>query len=107
MFKRFWKRFLPATLAILWLTGCAIAPVIPPRGIIFNDQQAPMFSGNATGSKEGRSSTYTILFLVGWGDASIDTAAKEGKITQIRQLDYELFNVFGIYQCFTTVVRGE
>jgi hypothetical protein len=47
------------------------------------------------------------LFLFGWGDASIEQAMKNGGITQIKHMDYRLFNVLGIFQQFTTIVRGD
>ena len=56
------------------------------------------------GTKEGCASTYTILFLVAWGDSSITAAAREGDISQIKQTNYEMFNILGIYQRYTTIV---
>jgi hypothetical protein len=101
---------LKRTIALLALAvlvvGCAQAPVMPPRGIIFSEQKAPMFSGSATGSKTGIAIAYSAFGLVGWGDCSIETAAKAGGITQIRHVDYLSKNVLG-YQEFTTIVKGE
>jgi len=92
-------------LAVL-AVGCARAPVMPPGGIIFNEQKAPMFSGQATGSKTGVATAYSAFGLVGWGDCSIEAAARAGGITQIRHVDYQTKNVLG-YQEFTTIVKGE
>ena len=101
---------LKAVLAVLVLAavavGCARAPVMPPSGIIFNEQKAPMFSGPATGSKTGVATAYSAFGLVGWGDCSIEAAARAGGITQIRHVDYQTKNVLG-YQEFTTIVKGE
>lgn len=91
----------------LWSGGCAVTPVMPPRGALYTNQKAPLFPGRETGSKEGRASTRMVLFLFAWGDGSIDTAARNGQITQIKHLDYELYNVLGVYQRYTTIVRGE
>jgi len=93
---------LPAALA----AGCARAPVMPPSGLIFNNQKAPMFSGPATGSKTGVATAYSAFGLVGWGDCSIEAAARAGGITQIRHVDYQTKNILG-YQEFTTIVKGE
>jgi len=95
----------PLVLAVL-AAGCARAPVMPAQGIIFNDQKAPMFSGQATGSKAGIAKAYSAFGLVGWGDCSIEAAAGAGGITQIRHVDYRYKNILG-YQEFTTIVRGE
>jgi hypothetical protein len=94
-------------LIIAMLSGCAMAPVVPPRGILLTDQKAPLFGGRELGAKEGCASTYTILFLVGWGDSSITAAARNGGITQIKQLNYDMFSILGLYQRYTTIVSGD
>ena len=101
------SRFMAALLTAALLAGCALAPVVPPRGAIYNDQKAPLFGGRELGTKEGCASTYTILFLVAWGDSSITAAAREGGISQIKQTNYEMFNILGIYQRYTTIVSGD
>ena len=47
------------------------------------------------------------MFLVGWGDCSLATAAYNGGLTSIKNTEYELTNYFIFYQCFTTVAYGE
>ena len=101
------KRLAAAVLIGAMLSGCALAPVVPPRGILFNDQKAPLFGGREVGGKEGRASTYTVLFLVGWGDSSVTAAARDADISQIKQMNYEMFSILGLYQRYTTIVRGD
>ena len=101
------KLLAAAVLSGAMLSGCAMAPVVPPRGILFNDQKAPLFGGREIGDKEGRASTYTVLFLVGWGDSSVTAAARDADITQIKQMNYEMFSILGLYQRYTTIVRGD
>jgi hypothetical protein len=96
-----------ALLAAGVLPGCAFAPVVPPRGLLYNDQRAPLFGGKETGTKEGKASAYSVLMMVGWGDASLDAAARNGSIKQVKHVDYELYSILGMYQKFTTIVRGE
>ncbi len=96
-----------ALLIGVMLCGCALAPVVPPRGILFNDQKAPLFGGKEIGSREGCASTYTVLFLVGWGDSSVTAAARDAGITQVKQLNYRMFSILGLYQRYTTIVRGD
>jgi hypothetical protein len=84
-----------------------VARVVPPRGILFNNQDAPLFGGRELGMKEGRASTYTLLFLVGWGDASISAAACNGGISEIKQTNYGMLSYLGLYQRYTTIVRGD
>ena len=94
-------------LASLLVSGCAFAPVVPPRGVLYTDQKAPLFGGREPGSAEGRASAHSVLFAFAWGDCSVGTAARNGGIRQIKHLDYRLLNLGLVYQRFTTIVRGE
>jgi hypothetical protein len=105
MLRKSW--LLGALLTAALLAGCEMGGVVPPRGVIYNDEKAPLFGGRELGTKEGCASTYTILFLFAWGDASITAAAREGDITHVKQTNYRLFNILGIYQRYTTIVRGD
>lgn len=48
----------------------------------------------------------SILGLVAIGDASTDTAAKTGGITQISHVDEDMTGILGIYAQHCTVVHG-
>lgn len=92
------------------MTGCLSVPVMPPQGILFNDYYAPLDfdqQESSVGMRSGEASTMSVLGLVAMGDASIDTAARNGGITTIHGADYHYFNVLGVYQTYTTIVRGE
>lgn len=92
------------------VAGCIRAPVVPPTALVYTDFQAPLdvsVQDTPTGGRKGRASVVSILGLVSYGDASIEAAAQEGGIRLIEHADYEYFNVLGIYQRYTTVVRGE
>jgi hypothetical protein len=89
------------------LAGCAFTPIMPPRGILYNNQKAPMFPGGRPGTKVGKASNHNILFLVGWGDSSFNKALENGGITTVSHTDYELQNYALVYQRFTVVVHGE
>lgn len=96
--------------AVVLMSGCMVAPVVPPAGGIYNDWKAPLNyeqQGNQFGLKTGTASTGSILGLVAWGDGSIRAAAANGGITKVNNADYEYFNVIGIYQRYTTIVYGE
>jgi hypothetical protein len=110
------KKALAAVLVVsgaAMLSGCLTAPVMPPMGIIYTSYRAPLdfdqegAEGTVIGSKEGMAHTTSILGLVAQGDASIVTAAKNGEITKVHGADYDYFNVLGVYQKYTTIVRGE
>lgn len=96
-----------ASLMAVALTGCVIAPVMPPRGLIYTDQKAPLFSGGKPGSKVGKSSAHSILFLVGWGDGGLAKALEDGGISEVRHTDYRVENYLLFYQKYTTIVYGE
>lgn len=105
------SRLLPCAAivaATTLLSGCLFVPVSPPRGLLYNNQKAPLFQGQRPGSKTGKASNHNIMFLVGWGDSSLDTAMKNGDIRELRHTDYQFVNVgLGIYQRYTTIARGE
>jgi hypothetical protein len=91
-------------------SGCMVAPVVPPIGIVYTGMTAPLdtdLAATELGSKQGKSQSTTILFLVAWGDASTAAAARSASITKIRHADYEYTNVLGIYQSYTTVIYGD
>lgn len=97
-------------LAVVFMAGCMIAPVVPPTGAIFNNTRVPLdvdFEKTEYGPKTGAASTNCILGLIAWGDASAEAAAKNGDITTIEYLDYEYMNVLYIYQRFTTIAHGK
>ena len=66
------------------------------------------FNNTQLGSKEGSSSSKTVLYLVAWGDAGTKAAAMDGGITTIKHADRRIFSVlFGLYTKITTVVYGD
>jgi hypothetical protein len=92
------------------MVGCIGAPVVPPTGLIYTDMDAPLSLGGGgrdVGSKRGESSVTAILGLFSTGDGSVKKAAANGRITQIKHVDYNFRNIIGIYQEYTTVVYGD
>lgn len=60
------------------------------------------------GSKVGVSSNYSILWLVAWGDAGVEKAAKNGDISVINHMDMGIESyVFGLYVRRDTIVYGD
>ena len=92
---------------VIFAAGCAMTPVAPPRGVLYNDQKAPLFPAAATGSVRGTSTAYNVLLLVGWGDCSVHTAARNAGITKIKNVDYRSSNYCFVYQEFDVIVYGE
>ena len=107
------KRRLMAVIliagAMLLTAGCFKAPVIPPFGVVFTQYSAPIDVeyGTEFGGKIGKSESTSILGLFSWGDASVHSAARNGQLNRVDYVGYEMMNVIGIYQGWTTVVYGE
>jgi hypothetical protein len=107
--ERHMKRvFALVTLAMaLVLGGCAMT-VGPVTGLMYTNAKYPF---NSTGSPKeptrvGRATVRSFFGAIATGDASIQTAAQNGGITEIHHVDYEAQNIFGIIADFTVVVYG-
>lgn len=96
-----------ALASIALLASCAFTPVAPPRGVLYTGQSAPLFPASETGSVKGSASAHNVMFMVGWGDCSVKTAASKAGIVKIKNVDYDLENYFIFYQRFTVTVYGE
>ena len=85
--------------------------VIFTNSCVYTDIQMPMdtdFDKTTLGTKEGKSSTYSVLYMVTWGDAGSKSAATDGDIEVITHADRQVFSVlFGLYSKVSTVVYGD
>ena len=79
--------------------GCAYLHVQRPLSVDFNKTNV--------GAKEGRASSYSVLWLFAWGNSGLKAAATQGHLQTIESADTEMFAVLlGIYARMTTVVYG-
>ncbi len=101
------KRLLAASTLAFALSGCAVATA-PVNGLLYSNVTAPaLVTGSADKpTKVGRAYARSFFGLYATGDASIETAAKNGGITKIHHVDYETQNILGVIADFTTVVYG-
>lgn len=91
----------------IFLGGCAYS-ISPVTGMLFTSVKAPLAVTEGTeASQVGKASCYSLFGLIAVGDASIETAAKNGNITKIHHVDYESSSFIGIFANFTTVVYGD
>ncbi|MCL5270161.1 MAG: TRL-like family protein [bacterium] len=102
---------LVSLLSAAALGGCvSTSPVVPYYGAIgFNQTTAPVditFDRTQIGDRVGKAACSNILGLVSWGDASVMTAARNGGIDRIDQVDCRMLNVIGIYSSYETIVTG-
>lgn len=104
------KRIATLAVAMLFalaLSGCAMT-VGPVTGVMYTNAKYPW---TATGSPKeatrvGRATVRSFFGAIATGDASIQTAAQNGGITEIHHVDYEAQNIFGVVADFTVVVYG-
>lgn len=97
-----------SVLLIALLAGCAAYSISPVTGIAYTEVKAPMTATSAEkGTKVGTAMIQSILGLVAVGDASIETAMKNGGITKVSHVDYFSKSILGIYATFTVYVYGE
>jgi TRL-like protein family len=78
-------------------------------GWIFHRNGAPGPIGNASAKLQGRACSHSVLYLVAWGDASIESAKNAGGIKKVASVEFEQTGIFlgGIYHRFCTLVSGE
>jgi hypothetical protein len=89
----------------LVLEGCAGAPV---AGALYtNIDYGNQATANAAGTRMGEACGYLYAGLVAVGDSSVETARRNGGISQITSVDHSTFSVLAvIYNKHCTIVRG-
>jgi hypothetical protein len=95
-------------ILIASMAGCAMSARVPVTGFVYNVAKgAEIATANPVATKVGKSCATSILGIVGYGDASNDTAAKSAGITPISHVDTENLGVIGVYAQGCTIVYGE
>ncbi len=100
---------LVTLIGVLMLFGCA-GPY--SHGFIVSEFDAPMCSpdeatGLDIGAKVGKAQMVNYLGWIATGDASITAAAKNGKISKVKTVDYHYDTILGIVNKTTTIVTGD
>ncbi len=94
--------------ASLWfLTACATSF---PVGTLYTELKLPVTATSAYSGKSekvGTAECTSVLTLVTTGDASIETAMKNGGIRKIHHVDWEVQNILGVIGKYKVVVYGE
>ncbi len=88
------------------VTLLAVAVMVLSLGGCFTLDAPVDATSNPVGEKVGESSGSLILGI-GNVDSSIRQAAANGGISEISTVDFEIRNILGVYQEFTTTVTGE
>ena len=81
-------------------------------GALVNSKTATLtlsgFDNTDLGTKTGRASAQSALWMVAWGNAGTKAAAENGGIKVIKHADSEVLSVlFGLYSKSTTIVYGD
>jgi hypothetical protein len=93
------RRFLTVALALLISTGCYINAKLPLDRDLNRTQ---------LGTKVGKASVKSVLWVFAWGDGGTEAAAADGGLSTIEHADQEVFLLLGgLYVRLTTVVYGE
>jgi hypothetical protein len=100
------KKVLGLLALVSLFTGCATQI---PYGMILIDNTLPLQVGDASAksTKVGTATSQSYLAMIAVGDSSINTAAKNGGITKINHVDWQVKNMLGIIGEYTTTVYGE
>ncbi|MBT4268835.1 MAG: TRL-like protein family [Deltaproteobacteria bacterium] len=97
--------FVLATLLI----GCSATSPVP--GALYTNVVSPsgdkVATDAASSEKIGEASCMSVLYLVAWGECSINEAMKNGGINKVHHVDQRSFNVYFFYSRYTTMVYGE
>jgi hypothetical protein len=87
------------------VSGCATAY---PVGSLLTELKLPIgATGNAGGSKIGTAECVSYLGMIATGDASIETAKKNGNISKITHVDWEVKNILGLIGKYKVTVYGD
>ena len=95
-----------ACVTLCFVMGCA-TPF--PMGTVYTEVKLPIAAtaNSGTATKVGTSECISVLAIVAIGDASIESAKKDGGITKIHYVDYEVKNILGIIGKYKVIVYGE
>ena len=86
-------------------SGCATAL---PTGAFYTEVGFPgaVGDGSMNYSKVGTATSTSYFALIATGDASIQAAAENGGVKDIKYVDYSVKNILGFIGEYTTTVYG-
>ena len=94
--------------ALSMFSGCASSD---PRGVAFMDLRLPVTatssSVDVSKMKKGVSQCKSYVGFVAIGDASIETAMKNGGIKTVHAIDWKVRNILGLIGEYECIVYGE
>ncbi len=103
------KKVVISILALVLLApmiGCAGGGIGPVSGWAWADVRGPVDAEGAVGGKTGEACATSYVGVVAIGDASIATAAANGGIKNVTNVDQHSTNMLGIIVKYCTIVSG-
>lgn len=101
-------RSISLAVGLSLLTGCALVGAPVSNGALITNLRGPGHVTTMTdATKLGTGCATNLLGLIAMGDASIDTAKRSARITEVSSVDYDSFSVLGVYARFCVLVRGK
>ncbi|MDY5050452.1 MAG: TRL-like family protein [Candidatus Mucispirillum faecigallinarum] len=98
------KLVILTMLLTIILSGCSSIGLV---GSIYTNVTTPVnATSNEKGPKTGQAKCISVLGIVATGDCSIDAAAKNGNISEIKSVDVKTFSILGLFSEETTIVTG-
>jgi hypothetical protein len=93
-------------MLIALVTGCA---TVYPRGVIYTELKLPVIATGEIGRemKIGTAECRSVMGIMATGDASIATAMKNGGITKVYYVDWQVENILGLIGKYKVTVYGE
>ena len=88
----------------VFMTSCATTQ---PVGAIYTEVKLPVaVTSDKKSTKVGVAECKSILGLVAIGDASIEAAKKNGGITTVTHIDWDVENILGVVGKYKCTVYG-
>jgi hypothetical protein len=101
---------IAAIVVLCMVFGVVMGCATPfPIGSIYTNLQLPVIATSNSGKaiKVGTAECTSILAIVATGDASIEAAKKNGGITKVYHVDWDVQNILGIFGRYKVTVYGE
>jgi hypothetical protein len=94
-------------LSLAVLSSCATARQ-PVTGFWYSDTQSSVTATAApAGNRVGEACVVSYLGAYAKGDATIETARRNGGIREVSSVDETATSILGIYAKYCTIVRGK
>lgn len=101
------KRLLFVLPILFLIVGCS-GPLTSsgPGSLVTTTTEGISANNNVEITKTGKSCQHTVLGLVAFGDSSIESAKRNGNLTNISTVDRSFFGILGLYSNSCLILQG-